>query len=67
VDAITSIRPYRKAMSWEECWDEILLNKGIQFDPVAVEASEKLWKKWKSRWQESQKDNIEVKLKTYCR
>lgn len=59
VDAITSIRPYRKAMSWEECRDEILVNKGIQFDPVVVEASEKLWKRWKESFQ---KGSNEVKL-----
>jgi len=61
-DAITSIRPYRKALSWEECWEEILINKGIQFDPVAVEAAEKLWKRWKVRWQDFQKYSKEVKL-----
>ncbi|WP_407313160.1 HD-GYP domain-containing protein [Desulfosporosinus sp. SB140] len=60
IDAITSARPYRKAMSWEECWEEVLLNKGIQFDPVAVEAAEKLWKKWKGVWQRSQKNNEEA-------
>ena len=65
IDAITSVRPYRKAMSWEECWEEVLAKKGIQFDPVAVEASEKLWKRWKVRWQESQKDSKEIKLKAF--
>jgi len=63
IDAITSVRPYRNAMSWEECREEILANKGIQFDPVAVETLEKLWKRWEVRWQESQKDNKEFKLK----
>lgn len=62
IDAITSIRPYRKALSWEECWNEVLLNKGIQFDPVAVEAAEKLWKKWRDRWLGYQKDIDEKKL-----
>ena len=65
VDAITSIRPYRKTLSWEQCWEEIHVNKGIQFDPVAVEASEKLWKKWKAQWQESLKENNELKLTTF--
>lgn len=46
IDAMTSARPYRKAMSWEDCRKEILRNKGIQFDPVVVEAAERLWKKW---------------------
>lgn len=62
IDAITSIRPYRKALSWEECWNEVLLNKGIQFDPVAVDAAEKLWKKWRDRWLGYQKDIDEKKL-----
>lgn len=62
IDAITSIRPYRKALSWEECWNEVLLNKGIQFDPVAVDAAEKLWEKWRDRWLGYQKDIDEKKL-----
>jgi len=65
VDAITSIRPYRKALSWEDCWEEIQINKGLQFDPVAVEASEKLWKRWKVRWEESQKGINEIKLMAF--
>lgn len=67
VDAITSIRPYRNAMSWEECREEILTNKGLQFDPVAVEASEKLWKKWQDRWQRAQRDSEEVKFKVLAK
>lgn len=51
IDAMTSIRPYRQAMSWEDCRREILVNKGIQFDPVVVEAAEKLWHRWKKRWE----------------
>ncbi|EHQ87745.1 HD-GYP domain-containing protein [Desulfosporosinus youngiae] len=58
IDAITSARPYRKALSWEECWDEILLNKGIQFDPLAVEATEKLLKKWRAGWLGSQNKGV---------
>lgn len=56
VDAITSIRPYRKAMSWEECWLEVVANKGIQFDPTVVETSKKLLKRWKLRYQEFNKE-----------
>jgi len=63
VDAMTTIRPYRRALSWEECWEEILINKGLQFDPVAVEASEKLWKKWQVIGKAAEKDSDEVKLK----
>jgi len=46
IDAMTSARPYRSALSWEACHEEIIINKGLQFDPVAVEAVEKLWEKW---------------------
>lgn len=37
IDAMTSNRPYREAMSFEECINEILINKGLMFDPVIVE------------------------------
>lgn len=46
VDAMTSDRPYRKAMTWDECKEEILRNKGVQFDPMVVDAIEVLWDKW---------------------
>ena len=49
IDAMTSARPYREAMLWEECMQEIIINKGIQFDPVVVEAADQLWIKWKSK------------------
>ena len=49
IDAMTSARPYREAMTWEACKHQILINKGIQFDPVVVEAAEKLWIKWMNR------------------
>lgn len=65
VDAITSVRPYRKAMSWEACWQELLANKGIQFDPEAVEASKKLWRKWETRWRDFQRENEEAKLSVF--
>ncbi|MCX7709308.1 MAG: HD-GYP domain-containing protein [Clostridia bacterium] len=53
IDAMTSARPYREPMSWEACIEEIMLNKGVQFDPVVVEGADKLWKKWKLRWSQS--------------
>lgn len=46
IDAMVSERPYRSAMTWESCMEEIVLNKGIQFDPAVVEAAQKLWPKW---------------------
>lgn len=37
IDAMMSDRPYRKAMSFEECINEIIINKGLMFDPIIVE------------------------------
>ena len=37
LDAMTSDRPYRKALSYEVARDEIVRNAGIQFDPKVVE------------------------------
>jgi putative nucleotidyltransferase with HDIG domain len=37
-DAITSDRPYRKALSIDQAIDEIVLNRGTQFDPHVVDA-----------------------------
>ena len=37
LDAMTSHRPYRRALSWEKAREEILANAGKQFDPDVVE------------------------------
>ena len=37
IDAMTYDRPYRKAMSFEECINEIISNVGLMFDPVVVQ------------------------------
>jgi putative nucleotidyltransferase with HDIG domain len=37
-DAMTSDRPYRKAMTKEQAVDELLKNNNIQFDPKVIEA-----------------------------
>ena len=50
VDAMTSDRPYREALSWRECWHEVVASKGVQFDAVLVEAAEVLWRVWEKRW-----------------
>jgi putative two-component system response regulator len=41
-DAITSDRPYHKAMSFEEARDYIIANAGLHFDPAIVEVFLKL-------------------------
>ena len=38
LDAMTSDRPYRTALSWEQATDEILSHDGSQFDPKVVRA-----------------------------
>jgi response regulator RpfG family c-di-GMP phosphodiesterase len=38
LDAMTSDRPYRAALTWEEATDEILSQDGAQFDPHVVRA-----------------------------
>ncbi len=40
IDAMTSTRPYRKAMGFEQCMKELSLNKAIMFDPLIVECVE---------------------------
>ncbi|MDQ2086728.1 HD domain-containing phosphohydrolase [Herbivorax sp. ANBcel31] len=49
IDAMTTDRPYRKAMTWRQCIEEINLNASVQFDPLVVEAANKLWDKWKDK------------------
>jgi response regulator RpfG family c-di-GMP phosphodiesterase len=38
LDAMTSDRPYRAALTWEKATDEILSHDGSQFDPKVVRA-----------------------------
>jgi ribonuclease P protein subunit RPR2 len=38
LDAMTSDRPYRDALSWEQATDQILSQDGAQFDPQVVRA-----------------------------
>ena len=37
-DALTAVRPYKKAWTHEDASEEIIRNSGIAFDPVVVEA-----------------------------
>jgi putative nucleotidyltransferase with HDIG domain len=45
-DAMTSDRPYRKALGWELAHDEIVRNSGTQFDPRVVETFLALVEDW---------------------
>jgi cyclic di-GMP phosphodiesterase len=38
LDAMTSDRPYRRARSWDDAWEEIGREAGRQFDPDVVDA-----------------------------
>jgi len=46
IDAMITTRPYRKPLSWEECYHEISANKGRQFDPTVVDAAFSLRERW---------------------
>lgn len=37
IDAMTSTRPYREAMRFEACIKELVLNKGLMFDPWIID------------------------------
>ncbi len=50
VDAMTSERPYRPPLSWQQCRQEIVAGKAGQFDAVLVEAAERLWPVWERRY-----------------
>ena len=51
-DAMTSDRPYRKALSTDEALNEILKYSGSQFDPRVVEAFLDVYQKWVKMWAE---------------
>jgi putative nucleotidyltransferase with HDIG domain len=48
-DAMTSDRPYRKAMSWQEARDEIARNSGTQFDPQVVKLFLQILEEWAAK------------------
>jgi len=43
---MTSKRPYRPALSWQQCWEEVMENRASQFDAVLVETAKELWPVW---------------------
>lgn len=51
VDAMTSHRPYRPALSWDACWAEVTGGRATHFDPVLVDAAEQLWPQWRRRFE----------------
>lgn len=42
-DAMTTKRPYRKALTPEEAFDEVITGSGKQYDPLIVEAFQHAW------------------------
>ncbi|MBW2559643.1 MAG: HD domain-containing protein [Deltaproteobacteria bacterium] len=52
-DAMTSDRPYRKALKLEDAFNEIVNNRGTQFDPQMVEAFEQAFNSGKIKIPES--------------
>ncbi len=52
-DAITTIRPYKKALKPENALKKILRNEGTQFDPEIVQAFESAWMSGKVICQET--------------
>ena len=51
-DAMTSDRPYRRALDWRKAREEILTNSGVQFDPKVVEAFLECIDAWKEGLEE---------------
>lgn len=50
IDAMTSNRHYRNAFGWDYCWNEIIKNRGMQFDPYIVDKLKRLFFIWKDRY-----------------
>ena len=51
-DAMTSDRPYRRALDWRKAREEILTNSGVQFDPKVVVAFQECLDAWKEGLEE---------------
>lgn len=61
-DAMTSDRPYRKALSHEEAVAEIMRNAGTQFDPRVVEAFLQLVDKGTLAWTQGIKPDMRLAI-----
>lgn len=53
IDAMTSNRSYRSKFTFNECYDEVIRNKGTQFDPFLVDSIGDLWVKWEKYLREN--------------
>lgn len=42
-DAMTTIRPYRKELTPQQAYQEIVSNSGVQYDPLIVETFQHAW------------------------
>lgn len=58
IDAMMSKRPYRNPLSFEKCKHEILINKGIMYDPLIVDCFIESNINWISFLENSYKKNI---------
>ncbi|MDH5201005.1 MAG: HD domain-containing protein, partial [Candidatus Bathyarchaeota archaeon] len=58
-DAMTSDRPYRKAMPLEAAREEIIANSGTQFDPAVVEAFLVTYEDWLREAQQEERQEEE--------
>lgn len=50
IDAMTSHRPYREALTWEACLDEIVAGCESQFDPLVAERVIDHWPMLKEKY-----------------
>lgn len=53
IDAMTSDRPYRSALSWEACLEEVRRGAGRQFDPQVVNTAIKHWQRLKQMYEKN--------------
>ncbi len=64
LDAMTSDRPYRKALSFDQARDEIVRCSGTQFDPAIVQVfltmPESLWPTLRQQFEQGTSDSLGV-------